>query len=407
MQQKYRLWIILFIVCLMPTEVWADSGVKLMPRVDDKGQILNPTAISEDFVLFGKYCHRLESPTGPLESEPTPILWRVMSLDNDIKPMKATLLSHYVLESMAYQVQDRADGQNRNTWRASEVQKWLNSVSMAPGKLRSSESATIKGFLYSEYFSVEEKNMLMLYGDGTNGKITLPSGEADVSLGRFQWQKWLLKGELIDWLGPHPALRKAFLKMHTTEEEVRYWTRSPLTETTSAAWTLRSDGLLGPQSSRAVLGVRPVCALELLPGLFKVPLSFLSASDTTALPGTAHNPYMLYLAEGVPFPVASISGDILRLDFAVDIAAIGQWPDRSDFSLSGGKQNVEIEQVFVSTDAANTLCLNLSRPVDVEESLSLRYVLSIDETGALSAASGAIRSSDSIRALGGFTLQCQ
>lgn len=108
-------------VLLLALSGVAEAGVTLVPRVNSRGDILKDergaTIAGEDYVLFGKFKHRLEKPRGDQEADATPILWRAMSLDISPTPTKATLLSHHLLEAMARQHEVTSDGSgNDPSW---------------------------------------------------------------------------------------------------------------------------------------------------------------------------------------------------------------------------------------------------------------------------------------------------
>ena len=142
----------------------SEAAVTLSPRYNGT----NIDAAREQYVYFGKYEHRLGMHNGISEDIATPILWRVMELkDHGAGKKGAILLSHYLLESMAYQGTTTGNPDYyrpgtsipAHTWDASEVQSWLNSsdvsVSVKLGKTDTYQN--IKGFLHPSYFSSVEQ----------------------------------------------------------------------------------------------------------------------------------------------------------------------------------------------------------------------------------------------------------
>jgi len=258
---------------------------------------LNPVTASGDFVLFGRYRHRWESEDGPIESSPTEILWKVVSLDSEAAPTKAFLLSHYILEGMAYQSSPRIDGKEQNTWEGSEIQRWLNNSEELRVKKKAGE-VILKGFLHEDYFTAKEKSIMLLYGDGTEGKVTLPSGEADTSTSFWKSYLWPYKGELGVWFGgyEYSSARVANFKgVANIAEGVTYGTRSPYVDAKYPyrIWMAKKDGTLFFYNVMYTgLGVRPLCVLDLTSVIFKAPLSLVASSASPDLPGTKENPYV-------------------------------------------------------------------------------------------------------------------
>jgi hypothetical protein len=381
------------------------TEIKLNPGVDETGKIANFKQIDEYFVLFGRYRHRLERDKGTFfrvdthESEPTEILWRVMSLDSDSNPTKAILLSHYVLECMSYQSSERRDKKPQRTWAGSEVQTWLNSAKMVQVKLRDIEKegykgffVKVKGFLHEDYFTEKEKSMLLPY-EGDNGeKMTLPSGEADISPGLFKPHNWVYSGELATWFGgyEYSHMRKAYFKRGVIS--IPYWTRSSFTgEDLLWSWSVHYKGWLLFHSVADVgTGIRPVCVLDLSSVLFKAPLSFVDAYSTPDLAGTEKNPYVLYTSGDIQLTSARINEGILSLDFDTEIAPAGKWPDTADFVLRSAAEQVKVVQVTSDDSFSKRLILRLEKPVNTGEELYLTYTVSADSTGSLYTTSGAI-----------------
>ena len=114
----YTLFLVLLLIGVSLTGT-SEATVQLVPRVNAGGQILHGIA-NEDYVVFGKYRHASLDNTGTnrsQESNPTPVIWRVMSADAAPGSQKrAILLTHYLVDAMAYE----STGTD-NTWSGSDV----------------------------------------------------------------------------------------------------------------------------------------------------------------------------------------------------------------------------------------------------------------------------------------------
>lgn len=188
---SFLLFLLLLGVCITGI---SEATVQLVPRVNTSGAILQGIA-NEDYVVFGKYEHRLNAFDGSKELTAVPIIWRVMSADAVIGGQKkAILLSHYLLESMAYEGSFDAY-ENRpvtstpvNTWDSSEIQRWLNSSGIVSVYLGVDNVG-------ADYFKAAEQNALLPYPDGTGSKMTLPSlstqdgssGGCDAGMGMYSF----------------------------------------------------------------------------------------------------------------------------------------------------------------------------------------------------------------------------
>ncbi len=414
----------------------AEAGVTLVPRVNSKGEILKDESsapiVSEDYVLFGKFRHRLEHPAGASEDIATPILWRVMSLDVSPSPTKAILLSHRLLESMSYQGQVVSVGHGTgnpkdtdwyrspdrhiyaNRWDGSEVQKWLNDASQATSypvylaenyweiePTETSKQAHVEGFLHR--FADEERNALLAYPDGTaNGagsKVTLPSGWLE----RWNDQS-SRKGEIALWFGfsengaPYKEPPGG-----TPGGRRDYWTRTPLSGNNSSDITVgvryvvnTGDINYAPahEGDSGAYGVRPGVLLNLREVLFKSASGDFDLSSTPALGGTESNPWVPVLGGLAPldwqikFESSNISpqsaaidatGKIMTVTWADPISpAVRRWPSSADFTLRrpGGRSN----PVSVASDDAhdNILILTFADATFQGETLSLGYNLNTD-----------------------------
>ena len=291
----YTLFLVLLLIVVSLTGT-SEAGVQLVPRVNTSGDIMQG-GISEDYVVFGKYRHASVDVSNNYyrEANPTPILWRVMSADAALGGQKrAILLSHYVLDAMAYQYKDnsgnpaeRPDGQARNKWDGSEVQTWLNNTTTAIVTQYISatdETHPIKGFQHSDYFTTLELDAMLVYPDGAGSKVTLPSGFSE-QVGN----EWYDRLELGTWFGSlentsNNNTRKAHFKGASfTYDSANtgwfYWTRSPASISNIAYNVFDFGELLDLNVTNTAVAVRPAFFLNLDSLLFK------SASNDFA-PGT-------------------------------------------------------------------------------------------------------------------------
>ncbi|MDL2263801.1 DUF6273 domain-containing protein [Synergistaceae bacterium OttesenSCG-928-I11] len=325
---------------------------------------------------------------GDQETVPTPVLWRVMELQKHggDKP-GAILLSHYLLEAMAYQGAVGGSDPDyvrpgtaiaANTWDGSEVQTWLNSAATERVKLGALDDYdnTYKGFLHADYFSMAERFSMVDYPSiGT--KVVLPSGVGPTP------DSYSL--ELAAWFGANtPAnnnARKAHFKggpSSFTEEGAdawNYWTRSPVSSRSKGAYGVYGVGtLLIYDVVSSVVAVRPAFFLNLESVIFK------SAFDPTsaAVGGSRENPFVLYLASADKTPQSAVvSGDKLTVTFAATDGVVHAYtgaPNAAElakrFTVTASGGAVTASSATVSADAVT---LTLSRAVASDETVTAAY----------------------------------
>ena len=401
----------------------SEAGVTLVPRVNSSGDILKDergvAIASEDYVLFGKFKHRLVVAAGDQETAATPILWRAMSLDISPNPTKAVLLSHHLLEGMAYQRGARGDSRPQNTWEGSQVQKWLNDASPATAydvyltknyRARPSTplGAQVEGFLH--HFAPEERNALQPYPDGTaNSGVSLPSGSANV-YETTAANPTFYPSEIVWWFGPNNGpnndARGAYFK-NKNSTRFFYWMRTPDPDGTDRAVLFGEVGLAGLRlfsdnvydvHSDNGFSVRPVLLLNLESLLFKTASGdFAPSFDPAAAPGGGGetNPWILVLgglapADGatrfasadLPPSGAAIdaTGKIMTVRWAAPISpAVRRWPASADFTFArpGG---VGSNPVSVTSDDIDRdiLILTFANATMRGESVTLGYNLNTD-----------------------------
>ncbi len=427
---KLLLFCLMAALLLTPSEV-SEAGVTLVPRVNSRGNILKDESgapiASEDYVLLGKFKHRLKFADGDQETEATPILWRVMSLDASPNPTKAILLSHRLPESMSYQGQVvNVDGWYRsplddppvcaNRWDGSEVQKWLNDASQTTAykvylaetywkvePKQTSKPTQVEGFLYG--FAKEERDALLSYPDGTkDSKVSLPSGWT-VDNSQFRY------GELGLWFGLDNG---AYYKGERKNQD--YWTRTPLSsdgrdldQRTAGARYVVADGDINfapvHEGDFGAYGVRPVVLLNLGAPLFKAASddfapSFNSASAIRG--GDESNPWILVLSGLEPgdWPIDFVSADRKPNGAAIDATgktmtvswdraispAVRRWPASDDFTLVRPGSGSNPISVTSSDTNDRILILTFADATRQREVVTLDYnlntdAISFDETG--------------------------
>ncbi len=318
---------------------------------------------------------------------------------------KAILLTHYLMDVMAYQFMYHAGpnenerpegGFPRNQWDGSEVQKWLHSttplnVRQYINSIDQAEELAREGFQHSDYFTGAELGALLTYPDGTGSKMTLPSGFAEV-VGSDTYDKL----ELGAWFGSLESAsnnnaRKAHFKggpssfVEGAGDGLPYWSRSPSTSDAQQAWGVVETGLLNPYHVRgAKVAVRPACLLNLESVIFK------SASDLGSPPASAagefSNPYILYLSANSKdlSPSATAKGDKITLIFT-DYSATHAYLDtasadvfKQKFEVSKGGTPVSITSVAAS---GGNIILTLGTPLTVSDTgIKLGYAGYTDAT---------------------------
>ena len=416
---KKRGWFISFFLLLLSVYIFtgiSEAGVTLKPRYNGT----NIDAAREQYVYFGKYEHRLGSATGTSEDIPTPILWRVMELkDHGAGKKGAILLSHYLLESMAYQGNYTHDGGSgkyyrtgtsilAHTWDGSEVQSWLNSsdvsVSVKLGKTNN-YSTPIKGFLHPDYFSSVEQGSMLDYpynrysegeiGPAAGKKIVLPSG-GNVGTIQYEMGTWFASANNNENNNTRKAHFKGGPESFTAgnfDGWYYYWTRSPASS--FGAYGVDIDGRVGGSGvGYAGVAVRPALFLNLESIIFK------SASDdfdlglnSAAEGGSRQNPYLLVLPSESPNGApggwtttftsaikppkgAKINGKELIVSWDVAISpAVKNWPASGDFKLGTGEHPTNV----TSDDSnPNSLKLTFATSAAYGAAVTLSYNLNTD-----------------------------
>ena len=297
----------------------AQAGVQLVPRVNTHGEILENEAgaaiANESYVLFGKYKHKTGNTGDGVEPTETPIIWRVMSADAAHGSQKnAILLTHYVMDKMAYG--------NNNTWQNSTVQTWLNN--------------TTAGFLTD--FSANEKSSMLDYPDGvSSSKVTLPSFWTDDDSGAFS--TWIYEGELKDWFGSNDAAnnaaRRAGFKGASGSVFRSWWARSPASGS-GEAYIVYIDGeVYDDFVTDASVAVRPALFLNLESLIFKSGSNLLPSAGAA---GEISNPYILY-TQWTSAPALTIESGKLMLTFPNAISSVDKWPASTDFTVTTPLRN--------------------------------------------------------------------
>ena len=396
----------------------SEAGVTLSPRYN--GTSIEATR--EQYVYFGKYDHRLETYDGLKEGSPTPILWRVMELKDHSGSQKgAILLSHYVLESIAYQGTTTGSPNYyrpettipANTWYGSEVQSWLNSsdVSVTVKLGVTDVNANIKGFLHTDYFSTLEQGLMLDYPysrynetesvPAAGKKIVLPSGKYEDIGGsyvdKYEMGTWFASAEN----DANNNTRKAHFKggsasfTQGSSDGWYYWTRSPVASHSIRACSVsRGGGVYNHGVRTAGAAVRPAFFLNLESVIFKsASEDFVPGSPSAAAGGSPQNPYILVLPSAVPTGAptgwltkfasedktpdgATINGKNLTVSWDVSLSpAVKRWPALGDFRLSTGETATSI-----TSDDANPKLLKLTFATGVTAgaTVTLSYNLNTD-----------------------------
>ena len=427
---SFLLLLFLYGICFVSS---AQARVQLQPRVNAQGEILKNDAgaaiANEDYVVLGKFDHRLMEYSGVKEVQATPILWRVMSADSALgNQRKVTMLTHHLLESMAYQNQydDRGWGEDpqyvrpgtmipMNTWLGSEVQKWLSSSGMVTVYQWDGSGVapnSVRGFLHSDYFNAAEIGALLPYPDGTGALMTLPSfwTTADMQIG-YDWYEWPYFGEMYLWFGdndadssfnygPNNLARRASFKGSSfiyggDNQGWFYWSRSPVADVSDTSGSIIDDGTLFNEGViGSVISVRPACLLNIESLIFKSASDdFTPASSSSAIAGSPKNPYVLVfqnlLPTGVPTgwimkfttadeaPLsAQIDGKILTMEWNTPLSpGVKRWPAPGDFKLSTGETAISI----TSDDTSPKLLkLTFATGVTAGTAVTLSYNLNTD-----------------------------
>ena len=387
----------------------SEAAVTLSPRYNGT----NIDAAREQYVYLGKYEHRLGMHNGISEDIATPILWRVMELkDHGAGKKGAILLSHYLLESMAYQGTTTGNPDYyrpgtsipAHTWDASEVQSWLNSsdvsVSVKLGKTDTYQN--IKGFLHPSYFSSVEQGVMLdypydRYSEGesvpaTGTKIVLPSGKYEGSgpfYDKYEMGTWFESQET----NANNNTRKAYFKDGSSSWY--YWTRSPSASDSIIAYNVHLDGkVILDNVYYAASAVRPALFLNLESIIFKSASNDFAPGSPAQPPtgGQILNPYVLVLPNAVPTSVsgwattfisadkapsgAVINGKNMIVSWNADISpAVKRWPAPGDFKLSTGESPTS-----VTGDDTNPKLLKLTFATGVTAgaTVTLSYNLNTD-----------------------------
>lgn len=398
----------------------SESAVTLRPRANSS----NAIAGGEDYILFGRYRHASLDASSRYrqEAKPTPVLWRVMEIDSTTNPARAILLSHYLLDVMAYCGKIRESSPNSgkwvrndttvpaNQWGGAEIQAWLGSSAMAnvtqhiDGK---GTTRSIKGFLHPDYYATQEKAALLPYpGEARNG-VTLPSLLAGGYEGN--WYDWKYGGELAGWFGandydgnvtygPNSLARRAHFKGASFAYGSAgsfgwpYWTRSPVAGTTRFSCFVDADGTLGRNDVRyGHVAVRPTLSLNL--GF----LIFKSASDAfdpsilgftpSGQAGEKTNPFLLYATTGALSPrsvVANGASLAIKFDRRVAHAYAGTKSEKTLgglFVVKKGVQLIAIDKAVVNGDA---VILILHTPINPGDTgITVEYAYAANHTDGI------------------------
>ncbi|MDL2264220.1 DUF6273 domain-containing protein, partial [Synergistaceae bacterium OttesenSCG-928-I11] len=389
----YSLLIVFFFLGTVLSCAPADAAVTLNPRVDASDNIVG----NEDYVHFGQFLHKTgdNGDTDDSAGE-TPILWRVMELQTPTGGGSgAILLSHYNLIKKAFD----DSGNDSNVWADSTVREWLNDT-------------------FFTGFSAAEQGVVLNYpypsGEAMFGvldKITLPSGIVNDLAGGFDsndratWpyedseiKKWFGDNDYQDdkgaGVGTYTNARKAHFKGATFIYDAanigwNYWSRSPYASYSNYAYYVSNDGTLYSRGVDSTAGtVRPAFFLNLESVIFKSKSSDVFGSSPAAAGGSIDNPYCLFIGADI-LSGATVSGDVLSMDFAADIGKIKAWPAATDFTVKVGGTSVVVKSVSA---AQQSLALILASPVVYGDTVTLSYTVNADATGTL--LGGAILSGD-------------
>ena len=396
----------------------SEAGVTLSPRYNGT----NIDGTRENYVMFGKYDHRLVTYNGSKEGSPTPILWRVMELQDHSGSQKgAILLSHYVLESMAYQGTTTGNPDYyrpettipANTWYGSEVQSWLNSsdasVTVKLGKT-GDYSTPIKGFLHTDYFSTIEQGLMLDYpynryseteiAPAAGKKIVLPSGKYEGTnpyFDKFEMGTWFASAEN----DANNNTRKAHFKggpvsfTQGSSDGWYYWTRSPVASLSYRAYFVNGVGRVNYYGVHGTgAAVRPAFFLNLESLIFK---SASNPLPSAGVAGEFSNPYILY-TQWTPVPALTIESGKLRLTFPNAISSVDKWPAFTDFTVTT-PSGIKITSIDVA-EGVSHITLSPDVPVSSGAHVVLSYTVSADANGTLTG--GAIVSKDPVLANSAF-----
>lgn len=329
------------------------SVVTLKARLNENDKVRE----HGDYVLFGKYNHRLwdmrTKRIGDFRGRHEPILWRVMETRvHDKSKRGIILLSHYLLDAMAYQDAFEDDDAHyrpateifANTWAGSKVQLWLNStatvrVCFGADRYRGGEywydemfkSVSHKGFLHEDYFSSKERALMLNYPYNRHGEgedvglshqVVLPSCSSIAGACGFEVGAWfgrtkdtsVCKTRTAHFKGSPEALGVS------GESGLPYWTRSPYKSHPSNVHVVLGIGKVYDDFvGYAKAGVRPACFVNLGPIIHKSDSTLFSSPLGKA--GTLQNPYFLYQSTSIVLPEklivvkATASGRTLTLKF--------------------------------------------------------------------------------------------
>ena len=346
----------------------AQAGVQLMgwkdltPTTTPNGTEANKGTYQ--YVLFGKYSN-------------TPIVWRILSADQDGTTRKGYLYSEKALgNDIAF---DTTMPTSSNNYGNSTIRAFLVGTGGTD-------------FYKTDNFTDPEKSVVVVQsftttnGQGNNSRTTddnamfLPSYDD------------LIKQEY------------GFSSTYTVQDENRkakdtsgfgafYWTRSPVAGDTDWAWLVNDDGLLfNFLVNNPSVAARPACFLNLESLIFKSASNDFDLSTPSAgEAGSISNPYVLVLP-GSPITSASgwttqfisedktpvsatVSGKTVTLEWNTAITqAVKNWPAATDFVLSTGQSPIS-----VASAPNNNKALKLTFAADVALSgLKISYNLNTD-----------------------------
>lgn len=219
----------------------ADLGVAVDQKIRYSSDAQGWNGRNYQYVFFGEYPQE--------DSDPQPILWRVLSVENDT----AFLLSEYALDARPF------DNRNPSNWTGSPLRKWLNN-SFA---YTAFETAEVTGALVED--DKGDKVSLLRISDVVRQEFGFSSSYDAEDRNRIA-------------SGTEYAVSNGLLVY--SEQRCSYFTRSHSGET--IVYQIRADGSRGyAKCTRDNVGIRPVIRIN-------VNHTVIISGD-----GTQLNPYVI------------------------------------------------------------------------------------------------------------------
>ena len=308
-------------------------------------------------VLFGRYPQ-----SNDMGVSKTPILWKVLSSDQEGSSRKALLLSEKILAKMKYRSVDS------NDYTLSDIRAFLTSSDQ---------------FYRSDYFTDIEKGVVIRNSAVMNDPIFLLS-VSDLDEPAYGFKN-----------GGNDVNRIAEGTSYAGTATKTWWTRTPFNVDYIAGHVNNAGRVNYVSVSATTSGIRPSCFLNLESVLFKTASNdFGSAITSNTEDGSQQNPYVLVLPGSIPtgapdtwtmtfVPVnkhpnkMEVSGDVITLSWAVPISpAVKKWPASEDFTLMPSG----VHPLSVTSDDANPKLLKLTfaNGATSDKNITLSYNLNTD-----------------------------